>query len=57
MSCTGNCDQGRNCTCSELDDPARELIQQITDWAGIIAGLFMASAVIGLFVGIAWVWL
>lgn len=56
MSCTGNCDQGRNCTCSDLD-PAKEMLQQIADWAGIIAGLFMASAVIGLFVGIAWVWL
>jgi hypothetical protein len=56
MSCTGNCDQGRNCTCGEIDS-ARDLIEQITDWAGIIAALFMASAVIGLFVGIAWVWL
>lgn len=56
MSCNGNCDQGRNCTCSELD-PARELIKEITDWAALIAVLVLAPAAIGFFVGIAWVWL
>lgn len=54
MSCNGNCDQGRRCTCDK--DPARELIEQVVDWAGIVAALAISSAIIGLFLGILWSW-
>lgn len=56
MKCTQMCDQGRRCTCSDTD-PARELIQQVTDLAGIISAVVMSALVIGLFITVAWVWL
>lgn len=59
MTCTNDCDQGRRCTCGPEyeQDPAREFLQDIVDWAGVIAGVFMATAVIGFLVGFLWVWL
>lgn len=53
MSCTGDCEQGRRCTC----DPARETLNDAFDLLGIIAGLVISSAVIGLLLGIVWAWL
>jgi hypothetical protein len=55
MTCTQNCNQGRNCTCQEIQLEPLSNWELISYWAVVIASCAFASLTIGLLCGFVYV--